>query len=50
MGKLDVLFHGGKLKGMFALAKMSGREREWLLIKKNDELADRDFKLKTVLR
>ncbi len=48
--KLEVLFHGGKLKGIFALAKMHGREREWLLIKKNDEFADREFKLKTVLK
>jgi bifunctional non-homologous end joining protein LigD len=49
MSKLDVLFHGRKLKGMFALAKMHGREREWLLIKKNDEFADRDFTLEMVL-
>ncbi len=48
-GKLDIFFHGKKLKGMFALAKMSGREKEWLLIKKNDEFADSEFKLKMVL-
>jgi bifunctional non-homologous end joining protein LigD len=47
--KLEVLFRGRKLKGTFALAKMSGREREWLLIKKNDEFADREFRMKTVL-
>jgi bifunctional non-homologous end joining protein LigD len=47
--KLDIFFHGKKLKGMFALAKMSGRDKEWLLIKKNDEFADREFKMKTVL-
>jgi bifunctional non-homologous end joining protein LigD len=49
MGKLDVLFHGRKLKGIFALTKMHGREREWLLIKKNDEFADREFRMKMVL-
>ncbi len=49
-GKLDIIFDGKKLKGMFALAKMSGREKEWLLIKKNDEFASREFKMKTVLK
>lgn len=48
-GKLDILFHGAKLKGAFALARLRGREREWLLIKKNDEFADRSFRLVTVL-
>ncbi len=47
-GKLDIFFSGKKLKGLFALAKMSGREKEWLLIKKNDEFADRNFALKTI--
>jgi bifunctional non-homologous end joining protein LigD len=48
-GKLEVLFHGRKLKGIFALTRLHGREREWLLIKKNDEFADREFRMKTVL-
>lgn len=48
-GKLDILFHGTKLKGAFALARMSGKDKEWLLIKKNDEFADRSFHLVTVL-
>jgi len=47
-GKLEVVFNGGKLKGIFALARMSGKEKEWLLIKKNDQFADRNFRLKTV--
>ncbi|MGE5301028.1 MAG: DNA polymerase ligase N-terminal domain-containing protein [Acidobacteriota bacterium] len=46
-GKLEVVFNGRKLKGVFVLARMSGKEKEWLLIKKSDELADRDFRLKT---
>lgn len=48
-GKLDIAFYGKKLKGVFALAKMSGKEKEWLLIKKKDRYADYDFILKTVL-
>lgn len=47
-GKLEVVFKGRKLKGIFALARMSGKEKEWLLIKKNDQFAERDFILKTV--
>ena len=48
-GKLDVTFNGKKLKGAFALAKMSGKEKEWLLMKKKDRYADYDFVMKTVL-
>jgi DNA ligase D-like protein (predicted 3'-phosphoesterase) len=44
-GKLEVVFEGKKLKGVFVLARMSGKEKEWLLIKKNDEFADRAFRL-----
>ena len=46
-GRLEVCFHGKKLAGMFALARMSGKEKEWLLIKKKDEFAEQDFVLKT---
>jgi bifunctional non-homologous end joining protein LigD len=48
-GKLDITFYGKKLKGAFALAKMSGKEKEWLLMKKKDRYADYDFVMKTVL-
>jgi bifunctional non-homologous end joining protein LigD len=48
-GKLDIFFKGGKLKGTFALVRMSGKEKEWLLIKKRDLYADNSFKLKTIL-
>jgi len=48
-GKIDIAFHGKKLKGSFALAKMSGKEKEWLLMKKKDRYADYDFVMKTVL-
>jgi bifunctional non-homologous end joining protein LigD len=48
-GKLDIVFYGKKLKGAFALAKMSGKEKEWLLMKKKDRYADYDVVMKTVL-
>lgn len=48
-GKLDLFFGGKKLKGTFALIRMSGKAKEWLLIKKRDEHADNSFTLKTVL-
>lgn len=47
-GKLELVFKGKKLKGVFVLARMSGKEKEWLLIKKNDIYADREFRIKTV--
>jgi bifunctional non-homologous end joining protein LigD len=47
-GKLEVAFKGKKLKGMFVLTRMSGKDKDWLLIKKTDEFADRNFRLKTV--
>jgi bifunctional non-homologous end joining protein LigD len=48
-GKLDLFFRGEKLKGAFALIRMSGKEKEWLLMKKRDEHADNSFALKTIL-
>lgn len=48
-GKLDILFKGKKLKGAFAFIRMSGKEKEWLLMKKRDEHADYSFVLKTIL-
>jgi bifunctional non-homologous end joining protein LigD len=48
-GKLDIVFQGKKLKGAFALARMSGKDKEWLLIKKTDEYADFNYVLKHVL-
>ncbi len=48
-GKLDITFYGEKLKGAFALAKMSGKEKEWLLMKKKDRYADYNFVMKTIL-
>jgi len=47
-GKLELVFKGKKLKGVFALARMSGKEKEWLLIKKNDEYSERGFRMNSV--
>ncbi len=47
-GKLEIVFKGKKMKGMFVLTRMSGKDKDWLLIKKTDEFADRGFRLKTV--
>jgi len=47
-GKLELVFKGKKLKGVFVLARMSGKEKEWLLIKKNDAYPDREFRMKTI--
>lgn len=48
-GKLEFILYGERLKGMFVLAKMKGKEKEWLLIKKTDEFSDPKFKIKTIL-
>ena len=48
-GKLDIFFRGEKLKGGFALIRISGKENDWLLMKKRDEYADHSFTLKTML-
>ncbi|OGW38418.1 MAG: 3'-phosphoesterase [Nitrospirae bacterium RBG_13_39_12] len=49
-GKLDIVFYGKNLKGAFALAKMYGKDKEWLLIKKKDKYADYKFVLENVLK
>ncbi len=52
-GKLSFELKGKKLKGAFALARMTGLPKstgkEWLLMKKNDAYAMRNFVLKTAL-
>ena len=47
-GKLEAVFRGNKMKGLFALIRMSGKEKDWLLIKKKDEYADSSFQLRPV--
>jgi bifunctional non-homologous end joining protein LigD len=48
-GRLEFTLKGRKLKGAFVLVRMSGKVKEWLLIKQKDEYADLGFTLKTVL-
>lgn len=48
-GKFEIMLQGEKLKGVFVLTRMKGKDKEWLLIKKNDEYADTSFRIKTVL-
>jgi bifunctional non-homologous end joining protein LigD len=44
-GKLSFELHGGKLQGEFNLIQMKGRDRQWLLIKSDDEFAQADWTL-----
>ena len=48
-GKLVFTFFGLKVRGEFALVRMSRQEENWLLIKANDAFADPEWKLETVL-
>jgi bifunctional non-homologous end joining protein LigD len=48
-GKLEFRLNGTKLNGIFVLARMKGKQKEWLLIKKRDAYADPSFRLRTVL-
>jgi len=36
-GRIEFILRGNKLKGALVLTKLRQKEREWLLIKKNDE-------------
>ena len=38
-GKLEVEFFGYKMRGRWTLARMSGKDKDWLLLKKADEFA-----------
>jgi bifunctional non-homologous end joining protein LigD len=42
-GRIEFILHGKKLKGGFVLIKMSGKKKEWLLIKKRDDFATDEF-------
>lgn len=48
-GKLVFTFYGGKLKGEFTLLKWWNHEKNWLVIKSKDAVADKNWKLETVL-
>ncbi len=48
-GRIEFYLNGKKLKGNFVLMRMSGKQKEWLLIKMKDQFAQPDFIMKTVL-
>ena len=48
-GKIVFEFFGLKLRGGFALVKMAGDEKNWLIIKADDHFANPDWRLQTVL-
>jgi hypothetical protein len=48
-GKIDFTFLGKKVRGAFVLTKMSRQPTNWLLIKREDNFADIDWRLKTIL-
>ena len=48
-GRIEFYLSGKRLKGGFSLVRMSGKQKEWLLIKKKDHFAQPDFVMKTVL-
>ena len=48
-GDLKFTLHGTQLKGAFALVRMNdGKDKNWLLIKKQDEFAREHFKIETI--
>ncbi|HZQ10395.1 MAG TPA: non-homologous end-joining DNA ligase [Anaerolineae bacterium] len=49
-GKLSFILHGKKLRGEFTLVKLANRDKQWLLIKKDDAAAKSGWKLETVLK
>ena len=48
-GKIVFEFYGAKLRGGFALVKMHGQDKNWLLIKADDIYSDAAWELQTVL-
>jgi len=48
-GDLKIVLSGTHLKGVFALVRIDdGEEKNWLLIKKKDEFAERSFNIETL--
>lgn len=41
-GKLSIFLEGGKLRGSWALVKLKGKEKDWLLIKHRDGFVDKE--------
>ena len=49
-GKIVFTFLGKKVRGEFILTRMSRPATNWLLIKRDDNFADIDWRLKTILK
>jgi bifunctional non-homologous end joining protein LigD len=49
-GRLEVILRGSKLRGLFAVVRMKGKEKEWLLIKARDGNEEPGFELEPVLK
>jgi bifunctional non-homologous end joining protein LigD len=47
-GKLDFILNGDKLKGKYALVRIKNDKKNWLLIKKRDEYANKKIKDKEI--
>lgn len=47
--KMTIFLNGNILKGNFSLFALKGKPDQWLLIKKQDEFADKNFVLKTFI-
>ncbi len=45
-GRLEFILNGNRLKGAFVLTKFKQKEKEWLLIKKNDQFAQMSYNAK----
>ncbi len=48
-GRLSFRLSGKRLRGEFALARLKGKEHEWLLMKKRDAHADAGWRLSSAL-
>ncbi len=48
-GRIEFLLKGKKLKGVFVLTRLKGKEKEFLLIKKKDSFAVADYRIKKAL-
>ncbi|OPY65400.1 MAG: putative DNA ligase-like protein [Syntrophorhabdus sp. PtaU1.Bin002] len=48
-GRIEFFLKGRKLKGVFVLTRLKGKDKEWLMIKKNDRYANPIFTLKPEL-
>jgi bifunctional non-homologous end joining protein LigD len=44
-GRIEFVLHGRKLEGTFVLTRLKGKEKDWLMIKKNDDFAREHFEI-----